>query len=102
MDQDAYTSDAERTQAEAETRAARAKAEEADDFKWLMNSKRGRRQIWRALTRARVFNTTLSEAPHAMAYAEGAKKEGYYLIGMIHSTCPDKYAQMVKENANNG
>ena len=101
MDQETYTAEAEeRAHGEAEKRAARARAEELDDFKWMMNTKRGRRQIWRALVRAKVFNTTLSESPHTMAFAEGAKREGYYLIGMIHAACPDKYADMVKENAN--
>jgi hypothetical protein len=87
--------------AEAETRKrAAARADEIDDFKWLMGSKRGRRQVWRALERAGVFRTAFSGDALSMAFAEGSKREGYYLIGQIHTSCPERYHEMVKENAN--
>ena len=69
------------------------------DLKWLMGNKRGRRVVWRALERARVFHLSFSTEPLVMAFHEGAKSEGLRTLALIHAHCPELYPQMVKENA---
>lgn len=70
---------------------------EESDFKWLMNSKRGRRIVWRLLERAGVFRTSFNTNSMSMAFSEGTKNEGYRTLSLIHSTCPELYPTMVKE-----
>lgn len=91
-------------QAQEAARAAQAQREqlaaeqELDDVKWLMGSKRGRRIVWRQLTRAGVFKTSYSHVAMEMAHAEGRKQEGYRLIALVHAAAPTLYPTMVAEN----
>lgn len=88
--------EAERT---AAAERARVAAElEVSDIKWLMGSERGRRIVWRALTRAKVFTTSFSTVALEMAQAEGRKAEGYHLLGLVHAAAPNLYPTMVAEN----
>lgn len=73
---------------------------EASDLKWLMNSKRGRRIIWRLLDRAGVFRISFSTNAMQMSFAEGNRNYGQYILSQIHATCPDLYPVMVKESLN--
>jgi hypothetical protein len=96
---DPYDLDRPESDEEARKRAVALKAEECDDFKWLMSTKRGRRQVWRAMERAGVFRTSFSTDALVMAHEEGAKREGRYLFAMSHAL-PERYIEMLKENAN--
>jgi hypothetical protein len=70
---------------------------EAEDVKWLMSSKRGRRILWRQLERAGVFKLSFNTNSMTMAFAEGARNEGLRLLASIHRHCPDLYPTMLKE-----
>ena len=74
-----------------------AKEVEESDFKWLMGTRRGRRIVRGALDRAAVFDSSFQTNSMAMAQTEGAKREGYHLIGMVNRLCPELYHVMLQE-----
>lgn len=88
----------EQAREEATERARLAQRQDAEDFKWLMGSKRGRRMVWRQLERAGVFRLSFNTNAMQMAFAEGSKNEGIRTIALIHSICPELYPVMVQEN----
>lgn len=90
----------ERVKEEAHQRDRLAQVNEAEDFKWLMGSKRGRRIVWRLLDRAGVFRLSFNTNSMAMAFAEGNRNEGLRIMTQIHTLCPELYSVMTKENAN--
>jgi hypothetical protein len=73
--------------------------EDADDWKWIMGQKRGRRMIWRQLERAGVFRSTFDENPHRSAFNEGQRNEGIYITDQIMTHCPEHWTNMMKENS---
>lgn len=86
-----------------ETEAQRLQRErEVADFKWLMANAEGRRFVWRLLGQAGVFRTSFSTSGLEMARNEGNRNHGLMLIDEIHTICPDRYHQMVKENRLDG
>jgi hypothetical protein len=87
----------ERAREDAQKRDRLAQVNEAEDFKWLMSSKRGRRVVWRLLDRAGVFRLSFNTNAMQMAFAEGNRNEGLRILGQIHSHCPELYPQMMKE-----
>lgn len=85
-----------------EQREVAAKLEgktEGDDFMWLMSSKRGRRVVWRLLSEAGVFRVSFEPGMDAMstAFREGHRNAGLLLINQIFELCPERYAEMAKE-----
>ena len=88
----------EAARAEQAQRDQLAAEQEIDDVKWLMGSKRGRRIVWRQLTRAAVFRTSYSNVAMEMARDEGRKQEGYRLLALVHAAAPNLYPTMVVEN----
>jgi hypothetical protein len=90
----------ERVKEEAQQRDRLAQVNEAEDFKWLMGSKRGRRILWRFLDRAGVFRLSFNTNAMQMAFAEGNRNEGLRILSQIHTLCPELYPTMTKENAN--
>lgn len=89
----------ERAKAEEQKRQRLAQANEEDDFKWLMQSKRGRRIVWRLLEQAGVFRISFSQNSMQMAFNEGGRNYGNKVLGMIHALCPELYPTLIKENA---
>lgn len=90
-------------EAQADARKVRAVkdklAEQSEllDMKWLMESKRGRRILWRMLERAGVYRLSFNTNSMTMAFAEGARNEGLRLVALIHAAAPDLYPLMLKE-----
>lgn len=71
---------------------------EAEDFKWLMSDKRGRRIVWQLLQLTGVFRN-----PYAGVDAEtnkncGLQGVGQHYFGLINIHAAEKYEQMVKES----
>lgn len=87
--------DASREEAQQRTRLAHHV--EAEDIKWLMNSKRGRRIARRILERAGVFQLSFNTNALTMAFAEGRRNEGLALMAVITEHCPERYTEMMKE-----
>lgn len=85
-------------QAQASQAARLQRDQECDDFKWLMQDRRGRRIAWRLLDKAGVFRTSFV-APNAMqvSFNEGQRNLGLLILGEIQELCPDKYHLMTKE-----
>jgi len=71
---------------------------EGDDVKWLMGSKRGRRILWRLLDQAGVHRLSFSTNAMTMAFNEGNRNFGNRTLVMIYATCPELYAEMLKES----
>mgnify|MGYP000987292921 CR=1 FL=1 len=91
----------ERAREEQKKRAEHVAELEADDFKWLMANKRGRRIVWRLLEQTGVFRTSF-RLNNEMAFLEGQRNVGLILIGLIHAHCPEAYMTMLKEQQGNG
>lgn len=72
--------------------------QECEDFKWLMQDRRGRRVVWRLLDKAGVFRTSFN-VPNAMqvSFNEGQRNLGLLLLAEIQELCPDKFHLMTKE-----
>jgi hypothetical protein len=90
----------ERVTEESRQRDRLAQVNEAEDFKWLMGSKRGRRVVWRHLDRAGVFRLSFNTNAMQMAFAEGNRNEGLRILNQIHTLCPELYPVMMKEQVN--
>ncbi|SNR73731.1 hypothetical protein SAMN05192560_0776 [Methylobacillus rhizosphaerae] len=84
----------------AERKRKVAVDQEVADFKWLMESKRGRRIVWGWLERCGVFRLSFNANSMTMAFNEGNRNLGLSLIAKIHALCPESYSVMVKENTN--
>jgi hypothetical protein len=86
---------------QAKLRDKLASESEGADFKWLMSSKRGRRILYRQLERAGVFRISFSTNAMQMAFNEGNRNEGLYILRGIHSQSPELYPTMIMENKPN-
>jgi len=83
---------------DARARKSRAEAvSEADDIKWLMSGKRGRRVMWRLLDRAGVFRSSFTGNSETF-FREGQRNIGLIYLGQVHEIAPDAYPTMVEEN----
>ncbi|WP_304643159.1 endopeptidase [uncultured Parasutterella sp.] len=71
------------------------------DIEVLMSTEQGRRFAWRLLERSGVFLSTFN--PKAtdlgmnMAFEEGKKQAGYWLLSEIQRLCPQQYFVMTEE-----
>lgn len=90
----------EAAKAEARERIKREELQEADDLKWLMGSKRGRRIVYRQLERAGVWQLSFNTNAMTMAFNEGRRNEGLALTTKLMASCPETWGQMIKENLN--
>jgi len=70
---------------------------DAEDLKWLMSSKRGRRIVNRLLQNAGVFRVSFHTNALQMSFNEGNRNSGLKLLAAITEHCPDRYAEMIDE-----
>lgn len=75
---------------------------EAEDIKWLMSSKRGRRIAYRLLERAGVWRLSFDTNALRMAFNEGNRNEGLALFAKVMEHCPEQFPVMLKEQEKNG
>lgn len=71
--------------------------QDADDFKALMATKRGRRFVWRLLEMAGVYRSSFGTNALQMAFTEGNRNTGLFLMAQIHEHCPEAYLTMLRE-----
>lgn len=90
--------------AQEAAQAEQAKAEqlqryqEVEDFKWLMAYKQGRRIMWRMLGLTGLFRNAFVPGDQAVTgFRCGEQNIGHKLLNEIHTLCPEKYHEMVKE-----
>jgi hypothetical protein len=86
----------EKDEADRKEKQLRNSRQEAEDFKWLMQDKRGRRIVWRLLERTGIYRGGLRDS-QSMAFDEGARNIGIAYMAMIDENCPERYAAMVTE-----
>lgn len=91
----------ERAQEQSEAAQRLSMINEAEDFKWLMGNKRGRRVIWRWLEKTGVFRSSFNHSGSITAFNEGARNIGLMLIAQIHECCPEHYLTMIQEQRKN-
>lgn len=83
---------------QARTDAARLEQQkDAEDNKWLMSSKRGRRIVNRLLQSAGVFRSSFHTNALQMSFNEGNRNTGLMLLAAITEQCPERYAEMMEE-----
>jgi hypothetical protein len=87
----------EESVANAEERVRFDRLEEVEDLKWILSNKRGRRDVYRRLERAGVWQSSFSTNALTMAFQEGSRNEGLRLLSLIQTHCVDRYAEMLKE-----
>lgn len=92
----------ERGKSDKDMQARLLRETEEADIRWLMNSKRGRRIVWRLLDYAGVFRSSFAHSAMQMAFSEGYKNYGLRVLTMVHAQCPELYPQMMKEATNDG
>jgi hypothetical protein len=85
---------------DAATKARQLNKEIADDIKWLMKERRGRRVALRILEAAGVFQLSFNTNSMQMAFNEGRRSEGLRLLSQLHEHCPDQYQLMIQEKRN--
>ena len=86
----------ERKKAKAEQHARFVSQRDRDDFKWLMDDRRGRRIMWRLLERTGVFRSSFTGNSETF-FLEGQRNVGLMLMAQIHDACPEKYTAMLEE-----
>jgi len=91
----------ERDRQRKDSKARERMAEERDerDLRWLMSSRQGRRIAWRLLERAGVTNSSFSTNAMQMAFNEGFRNYGNWMLARIIAVCPEKYPELLKEQA---
>jgi hypothetical protein len=71
----------------------------AEDLRWIMSDKRGRRYMWRLLEQTRVYQLSLVlGAFDQTAFNEGQRSIGLKYLAELDRVCPERYEEMVKEN----
>lgn len=92
----------EQAREEAQQRYKLAEKAEAEDIKWQMGNKRGRRIVYRLLERAGIWRSSFNTNALQMAFNEGGRNEGLALLAKLMAYCPELYAVMLKEQEKNG
>lgn len=88
----------EERQAEAKAEQKRIAEQEIEDLKWLLSDKRGRRILWRLLSFTGVFRNPF-RGTRETDFLCGVMHVGQQYLGDINQHAPERYNQMVTENA---
>lgn len=86
----------EQTEREREKQQRTAAYLAAEDMKWLMGSRRGRRIAWRILDRTGIYRSSFTGNSETY-FREGMRNVGLMLMAQIHEVCPESYTLMMKE-----
>lgn len=82
---------------ERANKAALVAQAEADDLRWLMSAKQGRRFVWRQLAEAGVYQVTFTGDALTSAFNEGRRSRGLALLASVTQHCPERLFEMQKE-----
>lgn len=77
--------------------ASRRLAREASDIQWLMGHAPGRRIVARLFEHTGIHRTSYSNSGSAMAFNEGKRTVGLWLLGEVMSHAPDAYLKLLKD-----
>lgn len=70
---------------------------EANDIKWLMSSKQGRRVVWRLLDKAGIYRTSFAGNSDTTNFNEGMRNLGLFLVAETTQHALEAFAQMQTE-----
>lgn len=87
-------------QADAQAKAERKAKRDADDLKWLMAHKQGRRVAYKLLADTGVFRNPFNHSGSVTAFNCGQMNVGQQFLARIMEHAPDAYTQMCKEQRN--
>ncbi len=90
----------EQTQEKAQADQEKLARQTAEDLKWIMSDKRGRRFMWGLLSRAGVYRSSFTGNSETF-FREGMRNLGLMYVNDLHASCPDRYYAMVKEAKTN-
>lgn len=90
----------EREQPQAQAGQALKRKQQVEDFKWLMAHAQGRRIVSRLLEESGVHRTSFNHSGSVMAFNEGKRHLGLFLMAEILEIAPESYVRLLKEYAN--
>ena len=90
----------EHEEAAEKARHALKRKQQVEDFKWLMAHAQGRRIVSRLLEESGVHRTSFNHSGSVMAFNEGKRHLGLYLMAEILEIAPESYVRLLKEYAN--
>lgn len=95
MDADAR----EKLQALRDAKAIEAQKLEANDIRWLMGTKQGRRLMWALLSFCGIYHVAPpGTAPHDARFFDGMRNVGVRYADLVMQHSPDEYGRMRREN----
>lgn len=71
---------------------------EVADLKWLAGNVQGRRIIWRLLDRAGIYRTSFNHSGSLMAFNEGKRDMGLFLLAEVSEASPNGLLKLIAEN----
>jgi hypothetical protein len=80
-----------------ERRLARERQRDLADLRAVLEWPAGRRLIWRVLSQAQPFNASYDESPTRMAFAEGRRNVGLWLLAELQAASPGEFATLIAE-----
>ena len=89
---------AERARRDEIRRERNARLTELADIKRLMDTRWGRRLMWRLLSTTGVYRTVFSTNSMQMAFNEGTRQVGLVLLADVTEVATDAHTLMTKEN----
>ena len=90
------TTAVEQQREDRKSRDKQAARTEAEDVKWLMKSRQGRRIVWRLLDKTGVFKTSFTGNSETF-FREGQRNIGLMWLAQVNELCPEQYSEMIKE-----
>lgn len=82
--------------AEGRLKAFRAQVD-AEDIKFVMSSKQGRRVVWRLLAKAGIYKSSFTGNSETF-FNEGMRAVGLFLLDEVMRNSPDAFMQMTLES----
>lgn len=70
---------------------------EAEDYKWLLSTERGRRLMWGWMADCHVFHSTFNSSGSITAFNEGQRNAGLRLFTALMQHAPEQFAVMQAE-----
>lgn len=88
--------------AEVAEKRKRDARDEVDELLWLMSDAKGRRFMWRLLSKAGVYRSTYVQGSFdGTAFQEGKRSAGLELMTLVLQHCPGRFTEMQKEAKRN-
>ncbi len=89
--------DDEQLSAEAARQAEIRQQRDIDDIRFVMDSARGRRVVWKVLEQGKVFSSCFAGDPQVTAFNEGQRNLALALFQRVMEHCPEQYLKMAEE-----